>query len=98
VSLFIDVVFLAKNALELINTAIANVRRIVKLVADLLLVVRAELIAQVAGSTFAVAIGFVRTNVNAKMEDVAVFPLDTAVRDAIGGAFIARDCAGADFP
>jgi hypothetical protein len=46
--LFVEVVFFAQHALKLVETTIANVRRLVELVTYLFLIIRADFVTQFA--------------------------------------------------
>jgi len=58
-SRFVDVVFLAEDAVKLIKATVADIGRLIELAVNLLLEVRANLIAQVAGGASAGTLGVV---------------------------------------
>jgi hypothetical protein len=93
-SFLIDVVFLAEYALKLIQAAVANIRGLKELVANLFFEVGANFVAQIAGRAFASALGFIF----AKIVFVAVCPFYATVADAIPRTFVADNGVCADFP
>ena len=93
VGLFMEIILFAQNTLSLFHTAVADIRRVIKLDTQPLLKFLAYGVAVIATGTFSGAVGLV----GAKLHLLADIELCAAVMDAVRRIFIAFYGASANF-